>query len=72
MPFRHHTDLDKEALDIMAMAYDDACRILGITGDDPRSSSLAIAIATAARAGERDRARLVECGIGACSNSKQT
>jgi hypothetical protein len=72
MPFRQHTDLDAKMLDVMASAYDDACRLLEITGNDPRSSALAIAIATAARAGERDPKKLRECGVSACSRSNQT
>jgi hypothetical protein len=72
MPFRQHTDLEPIALHVMKQAYDDACRILDIKPDDPRSSALAMAIATAARSGERDPQKLRECGVSACSNPKQT
>jgi hypothetical protein len=72
MPFRKYTGFDAKTLDIMTAAYDDACKILSINGDDPRSSALAIAIVTAANAGERNHARLVEAGVVACSRSEQT
>jgi hypothetical protein len=68
MPFRQHTDLDPGILDVMAQVYDDVCKLLEIQSIDPRSSALATAIATAARAGERDPKKLQECGISACSN----
>jgi hypothetical protein len=71
MPFRQHVDLDPGTLDLMAAAYDDVCKLLEIQSADPRSSALAIAIATAARAGERDPKKLRECGISACSNTQR-
>jgi hypothetical protein len=72
MPFRQFTDLDSTALNVMQAAYDEACRILDIKSGDARSSALAVAIATAARSGERDAKKLRECGVSACSNPKQT
>jgi hypothetical protein len=71
MPFRQHTDIAPQTLDLMTAAYDDVCKLLEIQSTDPRSSALAIAIATAARAGERDPKKLRECGISACSNTQQ-
>lgn len=70
MPFRKFTGFDAKTLDVMTAAYDDACEILDIKGEDPSSSELAIAIVTAANAGERDHVRLVEYGVVACSRSK--
>jgi hypothetical protein len=52
------------------MAYQQSTTKIAL--GDPRSSKLATAIATAARAGERDPKKLRECGVGASSNPKQT
>jgi hypothetical protein len=72
MPFRDHSGLDAKTLDAMAAAYDEACRILDIKASDPRAPALVAAIATAARAGERDPQKLRECGVSACSKPGQS
>jgi hypothetical protein len=72
MQFPDCTGLDTQTLALMSAACDDACKVLEITGRDPRMRPLVEAIVTAARAAERDAKKLRECGVSACSDSGRT
>jgi hypothetical protein len=61
MPFRKYTkEFTPATLDMMASAYDALVQELGITGSDPRSGELAIAIAHIVRAGEDDKDAVIK------------
>ena len=70
MPFRDYQQFDSATLDTMRAAYDAALAQLKLTSDDPRTSSLASAIAELAAKGERDIARLAEGGSKALTRTR--
>jgi hypothetical protein len=53
-----------EEIIIIAAAFDDACRQLGLPTSDPRRESVALRVLQCAQTGERDASRLCDAGTG--------
>ena len=63
MPFRNYRQFDSETLCIMQSAYSAALVRLGAASGDPRSGSIAAAIAKLTDEGERDPNVLCELAL---------
>jgi hypothetical protein len=69
MPFRDYKQFDAATLAIMQKAFDAVAARRGLTGDDPRSSTLAATIAQLVAAGITDLDKLTEQAASAIRRS---
>jgi hypothetical protein len=58
VPFLQHDAFDPDALRVMSIALEEACRKLQVDGDQRAREEIAIRILELARCGERDPERL--------------